>query len=183
MRKLYGCGQYFTLRPKGPITIGERLILARRLVEAGTRFVSVTYGSWDTHTRINEYFNESMPAFDHAFSALITDLDQRGLLDSTLVMVMTEFGRSPKVNSNAGRDHHAKCFSMALAGGGITRGQIFGASDSIAAEPARDAVSVEDFLATCYHQLGIDPDKRLMAAGERPIDIVRGGKVVKGLLA
>lgn len=183
MRKLYGCGQYFTTRPRAPITIGERLILARRLVEAGARFVSVTYGSWDTHTRINEYFNESLPPFDHAFSALITDLEQRGLLDSTLVMVMTEFGRSPKVNSSAGREHHAKCFSMALAGGGITRGQIYGASDSIAAEPARDAVSVEDYLATCYHQLGIDSEKRLMAAGERPIDIVRGGKVVKGLLA
>lgn len=186
MRKLYGCGQYRGGRAKQLFTVGERFILARRLVEAGARFVSVVYegdNGWDTHTRISGYFNEALPPFDHAFAGLITDLEQRGLLDSTLVMVMTEFGRTPKVNASAGRDHHAKCFSLALAGGGITRGQIYGASDSIAAEPARDAVSVEDFLATCYHQLGIDSDKRLMAAGERPIDIVRGGKVVKGLLA
>lgn len=185
-RRLYGCGLYKSAKTKNVYTAGERFILARRLVEAGTRFVSVQYegdGGWDTHARINETFNSAMPAFDHAFAGLITDLEQRGLLDSTLVMVMTEFGRSPKVNSGAGRDHHAKCFSMALAGGGITRGQIYGASDSIAAEPARDAVTVEDYLATCYHQLGIDSTKRLMAPGDRPIDIVRGGKVVKGLIA
>ena len=140
-------------------------------------------GGWDSHNRIADMFNDQMPAFDHALAGLVTDLDARGLLDTTLVMVMTEFGRTPKVNATAGRDHHTKCFSLVLAGGGITRGQVFGASDSIAAEPARDAVSVEDCLATCYHQLGIDPDKRLMAPGDRPIDIVRGGKVVKGIIA
>jgi uncharacterized protein (DUF1501 family) len=96
-------------------------------------------------------------------------------------MVLTEFGRTPKVNASAGRDHHAKCFSLVLAGAGVTRGQAFGASDSILAEPARDPVTIEDFLATAYHQLGINSDKRLMAPGERPIDIVRGGKVVRGI--
>lgn len=186
LKVLYGCGQYKGAKTKKVFSVGERFIMARRLVEAGARFVTVQYegeNGWDTHTRISEYFNDAMPAFDHAFSGLITDLDQRGLLASTLVMVITEFGRTPKVNGSAGRDHHAKCFSLVAAGGGITRGNVFGASDSIAAEPARDGVSVEDFLATCYWQLGIDSNKRLMAPGERPIDIVRGGKVVKGLIS
>jgi len=184
-RRLYGCGQHVGMVSKQSYMIGERLILSRRLIEAGARFVSVNYEGvgWDAHARIKECFVDAMPAFDHALAGLVTDLDQRGLLDSTLVMVMTEFGRSPKVNSSAGRDHHAKCFSLVLAGGGITRGQVYGESDSIAAEPARDAVPLEDFLATCYHQLGIDPDKRLMAPGDRPIDIVRGGKIVKGIIA
>lgn len=180
-KTLYGCGQYRDVQTRQLFTIGERLMMARRLIEAGTRFVTVQFGGWDTHTRISNYFNETMPAFDHAFSGLITDLDQRGLLDSTLVMVLTEFGRTPKVNASAGRDHHAKCFSLVLAGAGVTRGQAFGASDSILAEPARDPVTIEDFLATAYHQLGINSDKRLMAPGERPIDIVRGGKVVRGI--
>jgi uncharacterized protein (DUF1501 family) len=161
-------------------------MFARRLVEAGTRFVSVTYegaGTWDNHAKIKEHFVEAMPAFDHALAGLITDLDQRGLLDSTLVMVMTEFGRTPKVNSVYGRDHHARNYSLVLAGGGITRGQVYGASDAIGYEPARDGVTLEDFLATAYGQLGIDAGKRIMAPGERPIDIVREGKVIKGLIA
>ncbi|MEK0445687.1 MAG: hypothetical protein RLZZ399_1008 [Verrucomicrobiota bacterium] len=183
---LYGCGKYSTKQPVKRLGIGERLLFARRLIEAGTRFVSVTYegaGSWDNHNKIKEHFVEAMPAFDHALAGLITDLDQRGLLDSTLVMVMTEFGRTPKVNANYGRDHHARNYSMVLAGGGITRGQIYGASDAIGYEPARDGVTLEDFLATAYGQIGIDSNKRIMAPGERPIDIVREGKVIKGLLA
>ena len=121
-----------------------------------------------------------MPAFDHAFAGLIADLDQRGLLDSTLVMVTSEFGRTPKVNENAGRDHWARVYSQVLAGGGITRGQIYGASNATASEPDRDPVTVEDFLATVYHQLGINSEDRLLAPGGRPIDIVRDGKVVQG---
>ncbi len=185
LRELYGCGKYSTKSPVKRLGIGERLMFARRLVEAGTRFVSVTYegaGTWDNHQKIKEHFVEAMPAFDHALSGLITDLEQRGLLDSTLVMVMTEFGRTPKVNATYGRDHHARNYSLVLAGGGITRGQIYGASDAIGYEPSRDAVTLEDFLATAYGQLGIDSSKRLMAPGERPIDIVRDGKVIKALL-
>ena len=186
IKELYGCGKYSTKSPVKRLGVGERLMFARRLVEAGTRFVSVTYegaGTWDNHARIKEHFVEAMPAFDHALAGLITDLDQRGLLDSTLVMVMTEFGRTPKVNSVYGRDHHARNYSLVLAGGGITRGQVYGASDAIGYEPARDGVTLEDFLATAYGQLGIDAGKRIMAPGERPIDIVREGKVIKGLIA
>jgi hypothetical protein len=182
MRELYGRG--YELKQKTPAAVGERLLLARRLVEAGVRFVSVNYGSWDSHVDIKGTCTEHMPALDHAISGLITDLDQRGMLDSTLVMVTTEFGRTPKVNTSNGRDHWARVYSMLLAGGGITRGQIYGASDATAAEPARDEVKLEDFLATVYNQLGIDSNQELSAfGGTRPIEIVNGGKVVKGIIS
>jgi hypothetical protein len=174
MTKLYG--EYKNL------AIGRQLMLARRLVEAGVRLVTVMYGGWDHHQHIKEGVNDGMPAFDHAFAGLIADLDQRGLLDSTLVMVTSEFGRTPKINENAGRDHWARVYSYAMAGGGVHRGLIYGASNSTASEPDRDPVTVEDFLATVYRQLGIDSTDRLLAPGGRPIDIVRGGKVVEGLV-
>jgi hypothetical protein len=186
VRALYGCQKYRGGRAKQLFTVAERLILARRLVEAGARFVTVQYegdNGWDTHTRISDYFNDAMPAFDHALSGLILDLEQRGLLDSTLVLVMTEFGRTPKVNGTAGRDHHAKCFSLVMAGGGATRGNIHGASDSIAAEPAKDPVTIEDYLSTAYALMGIDASKRLMAPGERPIDIIRESRIVPAVMA
>jgi uncharacterized protein (DUF1501 family) len=124
-----------------------------------------------------------MPAFDKAFAALIRDLETRKLLDSTLIMVSSEFGRTPKVNQNEGRDHWPKCFSIILAGGGIKKGLIYGSSDPTGAEPADSPVSVADLSATIYHQLGIDPDKRLISPGNRPIDIVHDGHVINDLLA
>jgi hypothetical protein len=177
--QMYGDGN-------GRRTIGKQLLLARRLVEAGVRLVTVMYNGaqgWDNHVRIKEAVNEGMPAFDQAFAALIADLDQRGLIDSTLVMVTSEFGRTPKVNENGGRDHWARCYSQVLAGGGITRGQIYGASNATAAEPDSDPVTVESFLATVYNRLGINSEDRLLAPGNRPIDIVRDGKVVQALCA
>lgn len=167
----------------GRNTAGGRMIMARRLVEAGVRFVSLTYGGWDMHAQVANGMKRQLPDFDQAFSALIKDLDQRGLLNSTLVMVSSEFGRTPKVNKDAGRDHWPKVFSVVLAGGGIKRGMIYGSSDSTGAEPNTDPMTVENLSATIYHQLGIDPDKRLIAPGDRPIDIVRGGKVVNEILA
>jgi len=124
-----------------------------------------------------------MPAFDQAFARLIKDLDTRGLLDSTLVVVTTEFGRTPKINGNAGRDHWPKVFSIVLAGGGIKKGLIYGKSDATATEPEEDGLSVADWATTVYHQLGIVADKELMAPGDRPIEICDGGKVRKELLA
>jgi uncharacterized protein (DUF1501 family) len=181
MTEMYGT--YTDPKTRQPLPIGRRLMMARRLVEAGVRFVTVTYGAFDSHVRIKDDCQTFLPALDHAVSALLTDLEQRGLLDSTLVMVTTEFGRTPKVNGTDGRDHWARVYSLMLAGGGIARGQIYGASDATAAEPARDAVALEDFLFTVYHQLGIDASERLMAPGDRPIDIIRGGKLVQGLIA
>jgi hypothetical protein len=162
---------------------GQRMLLARRLVEAGVRFVTLSYGSWDMHDRITDSIRRTLPPFDQAFAALIGDLDQRGLLDSTLVMVSSEFGRTPRINNNAGRDHWPKVFSVVLAGGGIKAGAVYGASDAIAAEPQDNPLSVEDLATTVYHCLGIVADKELMAPGNRPIEIVDGGKVREDLLA
>ena len=161
---------------------GQRMLMARRLVEAGVRFVSLSYGSWDLHAGIAGGMKGQMPAFDQGFSTLIRDLDRRGLLDRTLVMVSSEFGRTPKINKDAGRDHWPKVFSVALAGGGIKKGFVFGASNATATEPERDPIGPEDLATTVYHQLGIVAEKELMAPGGRPIEIVDGGKVRTELL-
>jgi uncharacterized protein (DUF1501 family) len=162
---------------------GQRMLMARRLVEAGVRFVSLTYGGWDMHVNIKPSMQGQTPAFDQAFATLIRDLERRGLLDSTLVMVTSEFGRTPKINGTAGRDHWPKVFSIVLAGGGIKKGAVYGTSDSTASEPQDDPLTVEDWATTVYHLLGINADKELMAPGNRPIEIVDGGKVRKELLA
>lgn len=162
---------------------GQRMLMARRLVGAGVRFVTLTYGGWDMHSRITNGMKRSMPSFDQALAALINDLSRTGLLSTTLVMVSSEFGRTPKINKDAGRDHWPKVFSVMLAGGGIKGGLIYGASNSTASEPDLDPIGPEDLATTVYHQLGIVADKELMAPGDRPIEIVDGGKVVKGLLA
>lgn len=162
---------------------GQRMLMARRLVGAGVRLVSLFYGGWDHHVRITQSMKNQMPAFDQSFAALIEDLDRNGLLDETLVMVSSEFGRTPKINKDAGRDHWPKVFSVVLAGGGFKRGYIHGASNATASEPERDEVGPEDLATTVYHQLGIVATKELMAPGGRPIEIVDGGKVRNELLA
>ncbi len=162
---------------------GSRFLIARRLVEAGARFVTVTFGAWDTHAYHYRGIEAQMPDFDRAFAGLITDLDRRGLLDTTLVVVNSEFGRTPKVNAGGGRDHWPRVFSIVLAGGGIKRGQVYGSSDALAGEPARTPLGVEDYAHTVYHLLGIDARKDLMSPGNRPQPIVANGQVVKGLLA
>ena len=162
---------------------GQRLLLARRLVAAGVRFVSLTYGGWDFHVNIKDGSRSQVPAFDQGFATLIRDLDRSGLLDSTLVMISSEFGRTPKINGTAGRDHWPKVFSVVLAGGGIKKGFAYGTSDATASEPENDPLTVEDLAATVYKQLGIDHEKKLMAPGNRPIDIVREAKIRKDLIA
>ncbi len=161
---------------------GQRMLLARRLVGAGVRFVSLTYGGWDMHAGIKAGMQQQLPAFDQAFAALIRDLDRTGMLASTLVMVSSEFGRTPKINKDAGRDHWPKVFSVVLAGGGIKKGFIYGTSDATATEPEDDPLTVEDLAMTVYHQLGINAEKKLMAPGNRPIDIVREGKIRHDLI-
>lgn len=172
-----------SLRDKyGRNTAGARMLLARRLVEAGTRFVALTYGGWDMHNNIANGIKSQLPAFDQGFAALIEDLDDRGMLDSTLVCVSSEFGRTPKINGSAGRDHWPRVFSTVIAGGGIKRGIVYGSSDATASEPEDNALSIEDWAATIYNRLGIVPDKELMAPGDRPIEIVDGGKVIQELI-
>jgi uncharacterized protein (DUF1501 family) len=162
---------------------GQRMLLARRLVEAGVRFVSLNVGGWDHHDNIKGAFKNNAPTFDQALARLIRDLDERGLLDSTLVMVTTEFGRTPKINGNGGRDHWPKVFSGLLAGGGTKAGSVYGSSDGLGAEPEENPLGVEDFATTIYDRLGIVADKELMAPGGRPVEIVDGGQVVNDLLA
>jgi uncharacterized protein (DUF1501 family) len=167
----------------GKNAAGMRMLMARRLVESGVRRGSLTYGGWDHHSGITNGIKTQLPAFDKAFAALISDLDQRGILDSTLVMVSSEFGRTPKVNKDDGRDHWPKVFSIVLAGGGIKRGQIYGTSDATGGDPADNPLALEDLSATLFHQLGIQYDKKLISPGGRPIDIVRNGHPVEGLIA
>ena len=166
----------------GRNTAGARMILARRLIESGTRFVTLTYGGWDMHDNIANGMKSQIPAFDQGFATLIEDLDNRGLLDSTLVCVVSEFGRTPKINGTAGRDHWPKVFSTIMAGGGIKRGITYGNSNPTASEPEDNPVSIEDWAATIYDRLGIVADKELMAPGDRPIEIVDGGKVISDLI-
>jgi hypothetical protein len=167
----------------GMTEAGQRMLMARRLVEAGVRFVSLTYGGWDHHSNIARSLERQLPTFDQAYAALITDLDRRGMLDKTLVMVSSEFGRTPKINKDAGRDHWPRVFSVAFAGGGFKRGHIYGSSDPTGSEPDQDPLTVENMAATVFTQLGIKPEKKLIAPGNRPIDIVRAGTVVTDLLA
>jgi uncharacterized protein (DUF1501 family) len=176
----------YGMKPWGPVirpSAGARLLIARRLIEAGARYVTVTYGAWDTHSYHYRGIATQMPDFDKAFAGLIRDLDERGLLDSTLVVVNSEFGRTPKVNAGGGRDHWPRVFSVVMAGGGVKRGYLYGSSDGLAAEPTDNALSVEDYMTTLYHLVGIDARKSLMSPGDRPQQIVMNGRIVRALLA
>ncbi len=161
---------------------GMRLLLARRLIEAGVRFTTVSYGGWDHHAGIENAMRRQAPTLDQALAGLISDLDDRGMLDSTLVLVTSEFGRTPKINATAGRDHFPRVYSVALAGGGFKRGLVYGSSNSTASEPEENPVRIEDVLTTVYQQIGINADKELMAPGGRPIEVIDGGEVVKELV-
>ncbi|BCX49717.1 sulfatase [Haloferula helveola] len=167
----------------GNTQAGQRMLLARRLIEAGTRFVSLTAGGWDHHNNIKNGIEQNLPPVDQAVSALITDLDERGMLDETLVVVTSEFGRTPKINPTGGRDHWPRVFSVMLAGGGVKRGYVHGSSDALGGEVDTDGVTVADLATTLYKQIGITADKELMAPGNRPIEIVDGGKVLESILA
>ncbi|MGV3659824.1 MAG: DUF1501 domain-containing protein [Prosthecobacter sp.] len=162
---------------------GQRFLLARRLVEAGTRMVSVNYGSWDHHSNIKGSFDNQAPQFDQAFARLIRDLDERGMLDTTLVLVSSEFGRTPKINSTNGRDHYPRVFSVAMAGGGVKKGFVYGKSDALGGEPDEDAVGPEDLARTMYRLLGINASKRIVVENVRPVDIVNGGRLITELIA
>jgi hypothetical protein len=167
----------------GYTSLGQCALLGRRLVEAGCRFVGIDHGSWDTHfTCFPSLEGELIPHADRAFSALVTDLEQRGLLDTTLVVMMGEMGRTPRINAQAGRDHWSMVQSVLLAGGGIRPGQVVGATDAQGAAPTTEPVSIEDLLHTFCHLMGIDPEKMYYTPLGRPVPIVNGGRVVRELL-
>ena len=167
----------------GMTSLGQCSLLARRLVEAGCRFVSIENGHWDTHRKNTYSLRELLcPSFDQALPALLEDLADRGLLDSTLVVVTTEFGRTPRINELAGRDHWPNAFSVVLAGGGIKGGQAVGATDKRAATVVDRPATPQDLCATILYVLGIDPKKVLHTPLGRPVPLVDGGKVISELV-
>lgn len=183
VRKRYG--------QTGANSIGQSCLLARRLVQRNVPFVTVFSNGWDTHekiTTLKERYpndrNAHLPALDRAVSALIGDLDERGMLDETLVIVMGEFGRTPKINSRGGRDHWPNVFSVALAGGGIKGGQVVGRSDALGEYPKDNPITPENLATTIYTLLGINPSHELLTPDGRPVRVAPdGARVVKELLA
>ncbi|MBI4472347.1 MAG: DUF1501 domain-containing protein [Acidobacteria bacterium] len=170
----------------GRTPIGQGCLLARRLVEAGVRFVTVAKGwlNWDTHGRNFTTLEKTLlPELDLAYSALLEDLAARGLLGSTLVILMGEFGRTPKINSDAGRDHWGKAFSVVLAGAGIAGGRVYGSTDDTGSEVKDDPVHVEDLIATVYDRVGIDPNHEYQTDIGRPVRLSNNGKIVTRLFS
>ena len=160
---------------------GQSVLMGRRLIEAGSRFVTVSWDapdglSWDSHGDSRDLKNHLLPGFDQTFSALLVDLENRGLLDETLVVAMGEMGRDPRANSDWGRDHWTHCFPAVLAGAGIRGGAIHGRSDQHAAYPADHPTSPEDLAATIFQSLGLDPDMPFTERDGRPIPLVENGK-------
>ena len=176
----------------GPTLFGQAALTARRLVEAGGRFITVfwdEYGlagtGWDTHVdHFGRMKDELLPGLDQTLSALLIDLDRRGMLDETLVLCLSEHGRTPIVTpgQGGGRDHWSRCYSSLLAGGGIGRGKVVGRSDKIASDPVEHAVSPKDILATTYHLLGVDPDTTLTDRQGRPLPLVPEGRVISEIV-
>jgi len=170
--------------------VGQGMLMARRLVEAGVRFVTVQgyvdtgIYAWDHHWGIFPHLDVQLPIYDSSYSALLNDLDDRGLLESTLVITAGEFGRTPRINKEKrgpGRDHWGRCFSLTLGGGGVKTGRVVGASDNYGAVPTDRPVSVADFVATVYHALGLDPKAEVIAQGRR-MPMLPEGSVVKELV-
>lgn len=150
----------------------EQLLMARRLVEAGVRVVTVAYGFWDTHGGNFRHLKQNLPTFDQGISALIEDIYERGLSEDVTVVVWDEFGRTPKINKDAGRDHWAPVSKAWLAGGGMRVGQVIGATDKTAAYAAERPIHYRDILATIYHNMGIDPHMLVRDINERPVAVL-----------
>jgi hypothetical protein len=167
----------------GNTPFGQGALAARRLIEAGVRFATVSFGGWDTHSQtFNAHKTRLAPAVDTVLSALIRDLDEKGLLDSTIVMCAGEFGRTPKINKNAGRDHWARSMAAVLAGGGFKRGYVHGSTDASGMAPNIDPCTPDDLASTIFQQLGVDPSTELQTPTGRPVQLFREGKVIEKLV-
>ncbi len=171
----------------GRHTWGQSALLARRLVEAGVRFVTLTFGGWDWHASIEKGMKTVLPVLDAAVATLIEDLNQRGLLESTIVMVMGEFGRTPRLNQGLpqdpipGRDHNGRVMSVLMAGGGFQGGQTIGASDARGGAPAERPIRPQDIIVTLYDRLGIDPETTFQDRTGRPITVGSTGLIIPAL--
>lgn len=165
-------------------SIGQCALMARRLAEAGCRFIGIEHGSWDTHfDNFTSHEKTLVPPTDRALFALLNDLDERGMLDETLVVMMGEMGRTPRINKDAGRDHWSQCQTVILAGGGIKRGAVVGASDETASYPVTQPYGIHDLLRTIFHLMGVDCDKVYQTPVGRPVPIVNGGHRIDEVLA
>lgn len=165
-------------------SIGQCALLARRLVESGCRFIGIDHGSWDTHVdNFTSHEKALVPPTDQAFSALVNDLESRGMLDETLVVMMGEMGRTPRINTDAGRDHWSQCQTIIFAGGGTKRGIVIGASDATASYPTTQPYGIQDLLRTIFYLMGIDSDKVYHTSLGRPVPLVNGGKKIDELIA
>ena len=162
--------------------LGERMLLARRLCEAGVGFVTIHYGGWDMHGSIERGFKHSGPAVDQAVSAFVTDLEERGLNDDILLVITGEFGRTPKLNSAGGREHWAPLSTLAFAGGGLKMGQVVGESMAHADAPKSRAIGPQDLMATVFHVLGIPQDLQYSDQSGRPTQMIERGKPIKELM-
>ncbi|HTU16926.1 MAG TPA: DUF1501 domain-containing protein [Gemmataceae bacterium] len=185
-QKAFDLGQESdTVRERyGASSFGQGALAARRLVEAGVRFVTISLGGWDTHNKNFDALSKRLlPTLDQTLSALVEDLSARGLLDTTIVYCAGEFGRTPKINKNAGRDHWARSMAVVLAGGGFKRGYVHGSTDTNGMAPAQDPCTPDDVSATLFHCLGIDPHHELTTSSGRPIQLFREGHLVNKLLA
>jgi uncharacterized protein (DUF1501 family) len=165
----------------GRHTFGQSCLLARRLVERGVRFVTVNFGGWDHHAKIWDGLERMLPQFDQGFSSLVTDMTERGLMKDTLVVCMGEFGRSPKVNKDVGRDHWAPAGSMLFAGAGVKVGQVVGATDRDGGYAVKDPVSPADVAYTVLASLGINPRKQISTPDGRPVEILDQGGIIEPL--
>jgi uncharacterized protein (DUF1501 family) len=174
-----------TLRDRyGANQFGQGCLAARKLVQAGVRFVTISLGGWDTHSgNFNSLKTRLLPQVDQTLSALIEDLDNQGMLDKTIVYCAGEFGRTPKVNQRAGRDHWARSMAVVLAGGGFKRGYVHGTTDAQGMAPASEPCTPDDVASTVFHNLGIDPHAELQTPTGRPVQLFREGKVIEKLLA
>jgi hypothetical protein len=170
VREMYGRTQF-----------GQRCLLARRLVEVGVSYITIYNGGWDHHEKIFDGLGKKLPEVDQGVSGLIKDLDQRGMLDTTLVLLLGEFGRTPKINDRGGRDHWPNAMSVLMAGAGIPGGQIVGATDAKGYYASEQVYSPEDFAASLYLKLGIDPNQMLHNQAGRPVQLVRGGQRIQEL--
>jgi hypothetical protein len=166
----------------GRTPLGQRALLARRLVEAGVPFVTLYEGGWDDHTDLFPTFRKRMPGFEGTLAALIEDLDQRGLLASTIVLALGEFGRTPKINPQGGRDHWSSAMSVLMAGGGTPGGVVVGATDPKGYAAVERVLSPENFVSTIYVKLGIDPAKIVFAPNSRPVQLVSDPTPIKELM-
>lgn len=163
----------------GRTPLGQSCLLARRLIEGGVKCASIFKTGWDTHSKNFDSLKKSkVPELDPALATLVEDLDDRGMLDDTLVVCLGEFGRTPKINKNAGRDHWPNVNTVVMAGGGLKRGVVIGKSDKNSAEPAERPIVVADFAATLFHSLGVDVDKENHTAEGRPVRVTNHGKPV-----